>query len=199
MSAQIKSKSNLINRSLSVALTWLLLVGISFGCLQTLRFEPQKPADSVYCPLLKTFLAKDVSFIKLKKTLHNVCATDKQKETFLFEAAQKFPLLRFISDSDQLEKLFFDYLKKGKAAFSTAVYSRNIPERESIKFGAAEKVAGHGNFQIDNHQLTAHVVLPQRPRPPTIARNIFYSTNAAPQFKTISRRIQPRAPPVSTV
>ncbi len=156
-----------------------------------------KSADLVFCPLRKTWINKYVPKppVKIKEPLADICASDRQKAQFFFEVARKVPLLKFIPNSATAEKLFFDYLEKGKQAFALIVAPENAPENGIAKSNAERQSTGN-NFQTNFDKAQTQIfTLPQGARPPTVQIAASSQTNALRDLEKISRRIQPRAPP----
>lgn len=174
----------------------LILLCISFSSLPAFAHQSSKSSDLVFCPLQKTWVQKYIPPVKVKEPLGEICASDRQKDSFFFEMSERLPLLRFIQDSEQTEKLFFNYTEKGKRAFAGILPPENLPESQLAKLASTGKIAGNNyktNFDRDKSEA---FVLAQRPRPPTIQNVASFETTTFRELKTISRRIQPRAPPV---
>lgn len=176
---------------------WLILLSVSFASLPTFAQKSAKSSDLVFCPIQKLWVQKYVAPAEVKQPLDEICASDSQKGQFFFEMSKKMPLLRFVHDSDRTEKLFFNYLEKGKRAFAEFAPTQNFPEQQLAKLSAAQKSTG-GSYKTNLDKIQTEVfVLAQRPRPPTVQNIASFKTTAFRSLETISRRIQPRAPPVS--
>lgn len=107
------------------------------------------------------------------------------------------PLLRLVRDSEQTEKIFFSYLEKGKQAFAELSSSPNLPEPRLARLAATQKSTG-GSYKTDFDTIQTEVfTLAQAARPPTVQKSAAFETTAFRRLETISRRIRPRAPPVS--
>lgn len=198
MSAVKNIKANDFERGTPARVfAWLILLCISFACLPTFAHQTSKSSELVFCPIQKLWVQKYVPPVKIRQALDEICASDRQKGQFFFEMSKKLPPLRFVHDSDQTKKLFFNYLEKGKQALAEISPTQNIPEPQLAKIAATQKSTG-GSYETDFGKIKTEIfVLAQRPRPPTVQKTVSFETVSFIKLETISRRLQPRAPPVS--
>lgn len=176
---------------------WLVLLCIFANIVPIFGQRNQKnSSDLTFCPLQKIWVPKYTTKTAVKEPLSEMCTSSSRKARFFFEASKRMPLLRFIRDSKEIEKLFFNYLKQGKQAFAVISSSRNLPEREFTEAVGEAKMTG-GIFKIDFDQAEAEKFdLQQAARPPTVCKEALFEFLALIKLETVSRRIQPRAPPV---
>jgi hypothetical protein len=187
---------NLIRRRLAKKFAWLILFCLCFSVYSVSGSQNVKSSNLVFCPLQRDWVKKYIPQVKTKEPLENICASGKVKSQFFFEAAKSYPLFRFVSNSDSIEKFFFNYLQKGKHALAEIQPIQNLPSPQSFIIAKSEKSAA--NFKTNFvHNSTECVVLTQKARPP--GRLASFAGNTKPFYKltAISRRIKPRAPPVS--
>lgn len=174
---------------------WLILLSFSFSLTPVRAFQTSKSADAVYCPLQKIWVERYVPTAKVENPLKNICAADDGKKTFLFELSKKYAA-RQVGDSAEVEHSFFNYVDNGKRASAVILPSQSAPEPQLDKSAATEKITGgYQNFFIK--KSAADFVLPRKARPPTVVAETIYNSKTFQELTSISRRIKPRAPPVS--
>lgn len=178
---------------------WLILFCISLCLMPAFGQKSIASADLVYCPLQKNWVAKNsapMPPIRAGKPLGEICSSERQKEVFFFDLSKNLNFRQIVFNQQNGEKLFFNYLEKGKQAFAEIAPSQNLPDRQLAKLASTEKSTG-GNYRTDFIQTPSEVfALHQFPRPPTVHKVVSDNSFSFREIKTISRRIAPRAPPV---
>lgn len=184
-------------------LPYLVLVWLAAVCLgyfSLLNAQPDKDPDRVFCPLQKSWVKKSPSSETRVKPepLEEICASDSQKESFIYESFQKLKLTPISLDAKQTEALFFDYAEKGSAVFAAFSNSRSAPQTELVKAVNVEK--GTLALQKEFLKTEAKALLEiQQPRPPGVEQTASFVSQKFVSLKNISRKISPRAPPPSFV
>lgn len=203
--AEIIRKSNFKPTNSARVFAWLILLCVCCNSLPAFALPPAQSDDSVYCPLQKKWVEKAESklrtkaaaLIELSNPLGEICAPETEKHRFVSALSEQAPLLRFGLSLNGAEKLFFAFVKKGKQAFAAAGLRRSLPEPQFAESAAAEKSIG-GNYRFNLDKSKPEVfALAHAARPPTTEKIRFFQTFAFRRLEIVSRRIQPRAPPVS--
>lgn len=190
------SRINSVRRIAARISAWLILLCVVFSSLSVSARAEAKSNDLVFCPLQKTWVQRYVAPVKYKEPLDEICASPRQKSSFFAIVSKKVPLLRFVPNSREAEKLFFQYLEKGKQAFSKLAPAPNLPESQLGKLADTEKSGS--NYQTDFSKDKAEsFIFARHSRPPPVREVSFLAHQIFYKLETISRRIQPRAPPVS--
>lgn len=158
--------------------------------------------DLIYCPLQKSLLRKHAPTpprAKIKEPLDEICASIERKSRFFSDVSKRVPFLRLIRDREQIENLFFSYLESGNKAFARLApfAPENFPAPQVSESQNAKK-SGAARYKIDFDRNASEVfAFAQRPRPPTARKTASFDRSVFRPLETVSRRIQPRAPPVS--
>lgn len=177
---------------------WLILFCISLCSLSAFGQKNIESSDLVFCPLQKTWVKRNpapMPPIKVGKPLGEICSSDRQKEIFFFELSKNLNFRQTISNRKNEEKLFFNYLEKGKQAFAEIAPSQNFPDRQFAKLASTEKSIS-SNYKNDFCRTSTEVfALYQFPRPPTVQNSAFFKRTDFHKLGSIWRKIQPRAPP----
>lgn len=182
-------------------LTAVWLFALFLNAFSTALFadSPPRPAETVYCPLTKKLQPVKAQKKELRKNpLEEVCADEKDKNSFAGELFGKNLLRTNFLDEKQFETIVFDFFQKGRAAFANLPRLPDSPRRNSVKtffavigFGKTDDARFVWALQPEKFHFAAN------PRPPNAAAaNLFESRNFHKSEK-ISRNISPRAPPFS--
>ena len=173
-----------------------MLLGVYLGCLPVFGFQTAGSPGFVYCPLQEKWVARGGFSTPPKKVepLADVCAPQKIKAAFLAESVNDFRFLRISFDSEQTTNLFFSYAEEGNRAFAEIERSPDLPERRLLQAAAAQKSLVNRQKDFDK-KAVEKFVLKQLARPPTTGSKTFYQTQSVRALGSVSRRIQPRAPP----
>lgn len=182
-------------------LTAIWLFALFLSAFSTLLFAnaPYNSAEMVYCPLTKKLQPVKAARKEFgRNPLEEVCADQKNKQSFLDEFFGKNLLRANLLDDKQFEQLVFDFFQKGKSAFVNLPQSPNSPRRNSIKafsaiigFGKTDEVRFVWKLQPENFNFAA------RPRPPNSEPASLFKSPNFHALEKISRQISPRAPPFS--
>ena len=152
------------------------------------KIQAQQPPDSVYRPLMKTWVKKDPPVVKNEAPLNHICATDDKKNNF-FNALEESLRLSPLSKITDSESLFFSYMKVGKDAFRTLTEPINIPNQQT--FVANKNYTTNGSSKTNLFLKQTGEIVSLQTRPPT-----FFNRQIVRKLKDISDNISPRAPPV---
>jgi hypothetical protein len=192
-------RSHLIVKGLTHGLTALVLACVYLGSLQVSNARQGLASDEVFCPLQRTWVKRGPASFTTKKQrepLKNICASDERKSDFLTEFLERLPLIKIIPGAEETEKLFFAYFAEGKPALANFISSHSTPEPQFISSARTEKSANNTRFEFAK-KAVEFIVPGLQPRPPTLAAVNNFTSQTIFELKNISRRIQPRAPPVS--
>lgn len=192
---KIDKKFSFNRNSLIRYSAWLILVCIFLGSTPVFGNRTDKFGNSVYCPLQKIWVERYVPAVKIENPLENICAADEWKKSFLFELSKKYAARHF-NNSIEIEQAFFNYVENGKHAIAGILPSQDNPESPFAKSAAAEKSTGSYK-NLSTEKLAEKFILSYKARPPTTAAKAVYRSKTFYKLESISRRIQPRAPPVS--
>lgn len=182
---------------LSAWLIFLSMLCAAFPSALSAR-ENRQSDDSVFCPLQKIWVQKYAAPVREKDSLGEICASGGRKNRFYFEVSKKIPFVGLIRDGAQAEKLFFNYLEKGRRALAEiAPASQNLPSSQIGRLASGER-SGASRHKTDFCKTESETfVFAQKPRPPTARKFVLFSTVPFRKLDDISRSIKPRAPPVS--
>lgn len=180
-------------------LTAVWLFALFLNAFSTALFadSSRRSAETVYCPLTKKLQLVKARKKELRKNpLEEVCADEKDKNSFANELFGKNLLRANLLDAKQFENLVFDFFQKGNFAFANLPRFPNAPRKNSVKtfsavigFGKTDDTRFVWKSQPENFNFAAN------PRPPTfVPANLFESRNFH-ALEIISRKISPRAPP----
>lgn len=147
--------------------------------------------DSVYCPLQKTWVKREIPKLKFQNELEEICAGDKLKTLFSFQIEQKI-----IGFQPKTEKLFFDYLQKGDLTFIELNHHSNFPESNFAENHKTEKIGNNFQQKINKKEL-AKFNFQQIARPPTFREIAKFNFQITRKLENISHNISPRSPPFS--
>jgi len=178
-----------------LATAWLI-----FSCLLicSVPLSAQRkfaPADSVFCPLQKTWVKRNQPTQSIDNSLNEICAPNEHKQHFVYDLAKSLFSKRVESTQITQEQLFFQYLEKGRQVFAEIAPFRNSPDRRLVNAAAKEK-SGTVNYNVDFHRKTAESFnLKVLARPPTFNHDTNFDFQFAQELKKISRHINPRSPP----
>jgi hypothetical protein len=177
----------------------LLFLCVNLGALPIFSFQSSKQqSDLIFCPLMKVWVTKGKSSAERRKIpLKDICASDEDKQDFFFAGLTRaFLFAKTNFDSNQIEQIFFSYAKKGVQAFAEISDEQNQPSPQfANSSGVVKSLAG---FEKEfGKTQTEKFVLSQFARPPNSSNSPVFDSKIFHRLDKISRRIQPRAPPVS--
>lgn len=184
----------------TVSLAAVLLSAILSGALSLAFPSPiESSAEMVYCPLTRRLQpANPPKTIAPKFSLNEICARDFEKNLFALAAATESAKLNSSSvNQTEFENLAFDFWQNGNRAFGNLPSAPNAPEKFIAKnsFAAINSGGDYGNKIV--WQTTEIYAVQLKPRPPTNQNSPRFEIKSARRLHQISRRIAPRAPPVS--
>jgi hypothetical protein len=131
----------LIHERLARVFVWLALFSVvsSFAVPQT---KADTAPDLTFCPLTKTWVLRaKPPQSSVGRPLKDICATSDAKQKFLLRSIQALLPSKQTLTSAAIQKLFFDYAKKGNRAFSAVSGSTNDPASQLTQFWGPQKSA----------------------------------------------------------
>jgi hypothetical protein len=157
-------------------------------------------ANETYCPLQKRWVNRytpqPATTAQQRELLKDICARDDRKSLFLANFIQTLRFIKSKPTNVQVSKAFFAYFTGGKIALNSFVLSGNAPEPELVTLSPNEKSAASGRLEIAD--LPGKIFFPViLPRPPVKTADNFVRPFPFEIYR-LSRRVQPRAPPVSS-
>jgi hypothetical protein len=195
---ELNPKNSVWKQLIACLLLWTLLTAVF-----PTAFSAQKlstPEGLVYCPLSKKL--QPINLPKKKKETEpfdELCASKRTKDFLYQEIVLKTPWRVFTLDANGYEKLAFDYLANGKAALYKLPFTPNAPFKALVERVTPGVVSNnHGEHRLVLKNAVAGAFSPNlKPRPPT--GEIIFPSFVSQTYRSapLSRRLAPRAPPLS--
>lgn len=184
--------------SLQIAM-WIVVICVLTGSVPALGVPDPISPDLVYCPLQKAWVNRrgDAEPPETKYALDEICSPADQKRSFVAEASKHFLARQAGKDTEGAEKLYFNYLDKGRRAFTEINPLNNVPEQRLESSSVKQKSAGANHSADFSQDLTEVFSLELFARPPTGYRSSKFDSQISIKLETISRNINPRSPPFS--
>lgn len=197
---ETKNRKNSARKRLAAALVFfaLLLTIFPVSIFSDVKLLPK---GMVFCPLSKKFqLVDPLEKKKEKKPFDAICASSKTKELLFQEIFIKTPWRAFTLDAKSFENLVFNYLAHGKSALDKLPLIPNAPSKNSVEKVAANIISNNrGEYKfIWKYSAAIAALSPNlKPRPPTNPKKSSFSIQPIYRSTRLSRRLSPRAPPLS--
>jgi len=142
----------------------------------------------VYCPLQKIWVkGNESNNFTAENSLDYICASEKKKNFLSFEISLK-------TFQPVNEKTFFEYLAKGKQAFTKFGEFPRLPKHEFFNASKSEAVTNNFKQKIEKNILS-RFSFAQHQRPPNISVSTDFDFQFSRELEKISRNINPRSPP----
>jgi hypothetical protein len=178
---------------------WFFALFLNALSAALLAAPPSNPAETVYCPLTRKLQPVKATKKEVRQNpLAEICADERDKKSFADELFRQNRLKTNFADEKHFEDLVFDFFQKGKSAFAGLPQFPDSPQKDSVKVSYVALSFGKiSETKVVWKSPTENLSFAQNPRPPNPVSANFFESQNSPSLEIISRRIAPRAPPVS--